>query len=94
MMKDDSVNFTKKATMAKLATNEAAIMCAHQLIQVLGGMGYDREMLAESHYRDARITEIYERTSEVQKMFIASDVFKKYNLWCFSNTCLYINVIL
>jgi len=79
MMKDDSVNFTKEAAMAKLAASEAATMCAHQAIQVLGGMGYVREMPAERHYRDARITEIYEGTSEVQKLVIASNVFKEYN---------------
>ena len=62
-MKDDSVNFTKEAAMKNLAENEVASMCARQAIQVLGGMGYGREMAAEIYYRDARITEIYEGTS-------------------------------
>ena len=57
----------------------SATMCSHQAIQVLGGMGYVTEMPAERHYRDARITEIYEGTSEVQHLVIAGDVFKEYS---------------
>eukprot|EP00529_Nitzschia_sp_RCC80_P002222 CAMPEP_0113447156 /NCGR_PEP_ID=MMETSP0014_2-20120614/4090_1 /TAXON_ID=2857 /ORGANISM="Nitzschia sp." /LENGTH=379 /DNA_ID=CAMNT_0000338297 /DNA_START=206 /DNA_END=1345 /DNA_ORIENTATION=- /assembly_acc=CAM_ASM_000159 len=77
-LKDDGLNFTREAAMAKLAASEAATMCAHQSIQILGGMGYVTEMPAERHYRDARITEIYEGTSEVQHLVIASDVVKEY----------------
>ena len=47
-------------------------------IQVLGGMGYVTTMPAERHYRDARITEIYEGTSEVQKLVIAGQLLKEY----------------
>ena len=65
--------------MAKLAASEAATWCAHQSIQVLGGMGYVSDMPAERHYRDARITEIYEGTSEVQRLVIAGNVFKEYS---------------
>lgn len=75
-MKDNKERFTREAAMAKLAASEAATMCAHQAIQVLGGMGYVTEMPAERHYRDARITEIYEGTSEIQHLVIANDVFK------------------
>lgn len=64
--------------MAKLAASETATFCAHQSIQVLGGMGYVSDMPAERHYRDARITEIYEGTSEVQRLVIANNVFKEY----------------
>ena len=64
--------------MAKLAASEAATMCSHQSIQILGGMGYVTEMPAERHYRDARITEIYEGTSEVQHLVISNDVIKEY----------------
>ena len=53
-------------------------MCAHQSIQILGGMGYVSDMPAERHYRDARITEIYEGTSEIQHLVIAGDVLKEY----------------
>lgn len=64
--------------MAKLAASEAATWVAHQSIQVLGGMGFVSDMPAERHYRDARITEIYEGTSEVQRLVIAGNVYKEY----------------
>lgn len=51
---------------------------SHQAIQVLGGMGYVSDMPAERHYRDARITEIYEGTSEIQRLVIASQLLKEY----------------
>jgi len=76
MIKDSGGDYTKEAAMAKLAASEAATMCAHQAIQVLGGMGYVTDMPAERHYRDARITEIYEGTSEIQHLVIAGKVFK------------------
>jgi len=77
-LKDNSMKFTREAAMAKLAASEAATMCSHQAIQILAGMGYVSDMPAERHYRDARITEIYEGTSEIQKLVIANDVFKEY----------------
>jgi len=77
-MKDEGSKYTREAAMAKLAASEAATMCAHQSIQVLAGMGYVTEMPAERHYRDARITEIYEGTSEIQHLVIAADVLKEY----------------
>merc|ERR1719491_2852882 len=77
-LKDNGERFTREAAMAKLAASEAATMCAHQAIQILGGMGYVTEMPAERHYRDARITEIYEGTSEVLNLVIAADVIKEY----------------
>ncbi len=49
-----------------------------QAIQVLGGMGYVSDMPAERHYRDARITEIYEGTSEIQRLVIAGQLLKEY----------------
>jgi butyryl-CoA dehydrogenase len=77
-LKDAGQKYTREAAMAKLAASEAATMCAHQSIQILGGMGYVSDMPAERHYRDARITEIYEGTSEVQHLVIANDVLKEY----------------
>lgn len=64
--------------MAKLAASETATFCAHQSIQILGGMGYVSDMPAERHYRDARITEIYEGTSEIQRLVIAGNLLKEY----------------
>ncbi|KAL4142842.1 hypothetical protein QTP88_005236 [Uroleucon formosanum] len=74
VLKDEHKSYTKEAAMAKLAASEAATFNAHQCIQVLGGMGYVSDMPAERHYRDARITEIYEGTSEIQKLVIAGNV--------------------
>lgn len=79
-LKDNKMSYTKEAAMAKLAASEAATFCSHQAIQVLGGMGYVTDMPAERHYRDARITEIYEGTSEIQKLVIAGALVKQYNL--------------
>jgi butyryl-CoA dehydrogenase len=77
-MKDAGQKYTREAAMAKLAASEAATFCSHQAIQILGGMGYVSDMPAERHYRDARITEIYEGTSEIQHLVIANDVIKEY----------------
>ncbi|XP_027972471.1 short-chain specific acyl-CoA dehydrogenase, mitochondrial isoform X1 [Eumetopias jubatus] len=78
MLKDNKKPFTKEAAMAKLAASEAATAITHQAIQILGGMGYVTEMPAERHYRDARITEIYEGTSEIQRLVIAGQLLKSY----------------
>jgi butyryl-CoA dehydrogenase len=63
-LKSQGQPFSKFAAMAKLAASECATFNAHQAIQILGGMGYVSDMPAERYYRDARITEIYEGTSE------------------------------
>uniref|UniRef100_A0A3Q0RFX2 Short-chain specific acyl-CoA dehydrogenase, mitochondrial n=1 Tax=Amphilophus citrinellus TaxID=61819 RepID=A0A3Q0RFX2_AMPCI len=80
LLRDSKKPFTKEAAMAKLAASEAATFCSHQAIQVLGGMGYVTDMPAERHYRDARITEIYEGTSEIQRLVIGSQLLKEYQL--------------
>jgi len=77
-LKDAGRPFTKEAAMAKLACSETATYVAHQSIQVLGGMGYVSDMPVERNYRDARITEIYEGTSEIQRLVIAGNVLKEY----------------
>ena len=76
--KDAGQPFSKHAAMAKLAASETATYVAHQSIQILGGMGYVSDMPCERNYRDARITEIYEGTSEVQRLVIAANVLKEY----------------
>ena len=76
-LKDDGLPYTKAAAMAKLQASEAATYCAHTSIQILGGMGYVTDMPAERHYRDARITEIYEGTSEIQHLVIANQLIKE-----------------
>ena len=77
-LKTNGENYTKEAAMAKLAASEAATANSHAAIQVLGGMGYVTEMPAERYYRDARITEIYEGTSEIQRLVIAGRLLKEY----------------
>ncbi|KAL0818172.1 hypothetical protein ABMA28_008686 [Loxostege sticticalis] len=79
-LKDNKKPYTKEAAMAKLAASEAATFASHQCIQILGGMGYVSDMPAERHYRDARITEIYEGTSEIQRLVIAGQLVKEYGL--------------
>lgn len=76
-LKDQHLPYTKEAAMAKLAASETATYNSHQAIQVLGGMGYVSDMPAERYYRDARITEIYEGTSEIQRLVIAGVVLKE-----------------
>ncbi|XP_025836246.1 short-chain specific acyl-CoA dehydrogenase, mitochondrial-like [Agrilus planipennis] len=76
-LKDNNKPYTKEAAMAKLAASEAATFLSHQCIQILGGMGYVSDMPAERHYRDARITEIYEGTSEIQRLVIANSIIKE-----------------
>jgi alkylation response protein AidB-like acyl-CoA dehydrogenase len=63
--------FTVEASMAKLFASEAAMFITDEAVQIHGGMGYSKEMPIERYYRDARITRIYEGTSEVQRMVIA-----------------------
>jgi len=77
VLKDQKKPFTKEAAMAKLAASETATFNSHQAIQILGGMGYVSDMPAERYYRDARITEIYEGTSEIQRLVIAGQVIKE-----------------
>uniref|UniRef100_UPI00398E77E1 short-chain specific acyl-CoA dehydrogenase, mitochondrial isoform X3 n=1 Tax=Pristiophorus japonicus TaxID=55135 RepID=UPI00398E77E1 len=78
MLKDNGKSYIKEAAMAKLAASEAATNIAHKAMQILGGMGYVTDMAAERHYRDARITEIYEGTSEIQRLVIANQLLKGY----------------
>ena len=63
--------YTTEASMAKLFCSEAAAFVTDEALQIHGGMGYSKEMPLERYYRDARITRIYEGTSEIQRMVIA-----------------------
>ena len=62
---------TLEGSMAKLFASETAMFCAHQALQIYGGMGYSKDLPLERYFRDAKITEIYEGTSEIQRMVIA-----------------------
>ena len=63
--------YTTESSIAKLYASETAMFCAHQAVQIHAGMGYSKELPIERFFRDAKITEIYEGTSEVQRMVIA-----------------------
>ncbi|MGA8277721.1 MAG: acyl-CoA dehydrogenase family protein [Rhodanobacteraceae bacterium] len=63
--------FSTEAAIAKLTASEAAMWITHQALQIHGGMGYSKEMPLERYFRDAKITEIYEGTSEIQRLVIA-----------------------
>jgi alkylation response protein AidB-like acyl-CoA dehydrogenase len=78
--KDLGQSYIKEAAMAKLYASRAAMEVANEAIQVHGGYGYVREYLVERALRDAKITEIYEGTSEIQHIVIARQLLKEYEL--------------
>ncbi len=63
--------YTTEASIAKLYASEAAMFVTHQAVQIHGGIGYSKELPLERYFRDAKITEIYEGTSEIQRLVIA-----------------------
>jgi butyryl-CoA dehydrogenase len=75
-MKDKGARHTAESSIAKLYASEMATRVTHKAIQVHGGYGYSTEFPVERHYRDARITEIYEGTSEIQRIVIAASLLK------------------
>lgn len=75
-MKDAGDNYSKEAAMAKLYASETAMFCANKAIQVHGGYGYTEDFDVERYYRDAKITELYEGTSEIQRLVIARSLLK------------------
>jgi butyryl-CoA dehydrogenase len=75
-MKDNKVRHSAESAMAKLYASEMSTRVTHKAIQVHGGYGYSTEFPVERHYRDARITEIYEGTSEIQRIVIAANLLR------------------
>ncbi|HEY4394115.1 MAG TPA: acyl-CoA dehydrogenase [Polyangia bacterium] len=75
--KDAGVPYSTDAAMAKLFASEMANRAAKEAVQIFGGYGYLRDFPAERHFRDAKITEIYEGTSEIQRLVIASALLKE-----------------
>ena len=69
--KQTGKRYSLEASMAKLYASETAMYVAHQAIQIHGGSGYSRELPVERYFRDAKITEIYEGTSEIQRLVIS-----------------------
>lgn len=75
-LKDRQERYGEAAAMAKLAASETATWIANEAVQIFGGNGYSKEFPVERHFRDAKITEIYEGTSEAQRMVIAASQLK------------------
>lgn len=76
-LKDNHLPYSKEAAQAKLFASEACMKITTKAIQVLGGNGYTKEYPCERHFRDAKITEIYEGTSEIQRIVIAANELKE-----------------
>ena len=76
--KDQGKSFAKEASMAKLYATEAANRACYSAIQMLGGYGYTRDFPVERYARDARITSIYEGTSEIQRLVISREILKNF----------------
>jgi butyryl-CoA dehydrogenase len=76
-LKDQGVRFTKEASMAKVFASEVANRAAKEAVQIYGGNGYVEDFPVERHFRDAKITEIYEGTSEIQRLVIAGQILKE-----------------
>ncbi|MES2154993.1 MAG: acyl-CoA dehydrogenase [bacterium] len=75
-LKDEKKPYSKEASMAKVYASETAMWTATEAVQVHGGNGYTKDYPVERAFRDAKITEIYEGTSEIQRMVIANNLLK------------------
>jgi hypothetical protein len=75
-LRDAGLTCLKEASMAKLAASETAELVASDAIQTLGGYGYLKDFAVERHYRDAKVTQIYEGTNDIQRMVIAKELAK------------------
>jgi len=73
-MKDQGKNIIKEGAMAKLFASETAMKTTTEAIQILGGYGYVKEYDVERYFRDAKILEIGEGTSEIQRLIIAKNI--------------------
>lgn len=76
--KEQGRPFAKEASMAKMYATEAANRACYEAVQILGGYGYTRDYPVERYARDARITTIYEGTSEIQRLIVSREVFKEF----------------
>lgn len=76
VLKDRGMPYTAEAAMAKLKASEVAMDAARKAVQIHGGYGYTEDFNVERYYRDAKITEIYEGTSEIQRLVISRHLLK------------------
>jgi len=77
--KEQGRSFARAASMAKLFATESANRACYEALQIYGGYGYTRDFPIERYARDARITTIYEGTSEIQRLIIARDILTSFN---------------
>lgn len=77
--KEQGYSFTKEASMAKVFATEAANRACYEAMQILGGYGYTKDYPVERYTRDARITSIYEGTSEVQRLIISREILHQFS---------------
>ena len=75
-LKDRGVRHSMESAMAKLFASEMSGRVTDKAVQIHGGMGYSKELDIERHFRDARITQIYEGTSEIQRIVISASVLR------------------
>ncbi len=76
LLKDEGAEFHQEASMAKLFCSQTSNFVANEAVQIHGGYGYMKEYPVERYFRDARVTEIYEGTTEAQKMVISRELLK------------------
>jgi alkylation response protein AidB-like acyl-CoA dehydrogenase len=79
-LREQGKPYTRAASMAKLHASETATFVTHRAIQIHGGYGYTEDYDVERFYRDARVTEIYEGTSEIQRLVIARNWLKEHEI--------------
>ena len=77
--KESGRSFAKEASMAKLYATEAANKACYQAVQMLGGYGYTRDYPVERYARDARVTSLYEGTSEIQRLIISREILRNFS---------------
>ena len=75
-MKEAGQPFSREASISKLFASEMAVRVTNEAVQIHGGYGYVREFAAERHLRDARVTTIYEGTSEIQRLVISRHLLR------------------
>jgi len=75
-LKDQKKFYAKEASMSKVFATEAANTACHDAIQIVGDYGYTQGCPTERFYRDARVTRIYEGTSEIQRLIIARELLR------------------
>jgi alkylation response protein AidB-like acyl-CoA dehydrogenase len=76
-LREAGEDYTLAAAEAKLFASDVAVKAARDCVQIFGGYGYLKDFPAERHYRDAKVTEIYEGTSEIMKLVIAEEILKE-----------------